>query len=198
MLNVPNADEVAAQSVTHEQGLRGRSWSILQAQHDALTVGDFDYGNMGHHNGGMPLLIEKSRSTGGFCAAAVPSARHPWPVNTFEHRWSLAGHKRKVMSSDGGSSILAWKAQVAYALARSYGIEVVLEESAAGGPQGHGLAARSARSEGEDLIYLPVLGGIPCDVHQHFCAGVQTLGHCWTCCMAECSSESSRNSRRSC
>ena len=128
MPNVPNADEVAAHSVTHEQGLRGRSWSILQAQHDALTVGDFDYGNMGHHNDGMPLLIEKSRSTGGFCAAAVPSARHPWPVNTFEHRLSLAGHKRKVMSSDGGSSILAWKAQVAYALARSYGIEVVLEE----------------------------------------------------------------------
>ena len=47
-------------------------------------------------------------------------------------------------------------------------------------PPGHGLAARSARSEGEDLIYLPVLGGIPCDVHQHFCAGVQTLGLRWS------------------
>ena len=61
-------------------------------------------------------------------------------VKTFVCRVSLTGHKRTVIRSDAGPSILACKKQVAVGLARLHGVEVDVKEIAVGDSQGNGLA----------------------------------------------------------
>ena len=152
----PTQDEVRQHEVSHEPyrawcascvAGRGLSREHRAADHEesAIAVAGFDYGFFSE--GSSPLLCGKDSKHRWFYAAVVPSKGviHPWPVKSFVHRLSLAGHRRMILRSDGEPSVVAWKTQVAAKLRLVHGIEILPQESGVDDSQGNGLAEHAVR-----------------------------------------------------